>query len=162
MTNRKAIEILREKISPCLIAGEWKESVDAAISALQIQDVPDTNVGDTISRQAAIDAFLTELTKRERNNLLHTWSTVEVKYFAVDMLEKLPSAQPTQEIIHCKDCRFWKKYKYFNGKPTYAPFCGFNSIFTDDNDFAVGQKREVNRMDDLISRQAAIEEGSVT
>lgn len=40
-----------------------------------------------------------------------------------------------QEIIHCKDCRFWKKYKYFNGKPTYAPFCGFNSIFTDDNDF---------------------------
>lgn len=46
-----------------------------------------------------------------------------------------PSAQPTQEIIHCKDCRFWKKHKYFNGKPTYAPFCGFNSIFTDDNDF---------------------------
>ena len=39
------------------------------------------------------------------------------------------------EIIRCKDCRFWKKYKYFNGKPTYAPFCGFNSIFTDDNDF---------------------------
>ena len=49
---------------------------------------------DSISRQAAIDAFLTELTKRERKNLLHTWSTVEVKYFVVDMLEKLPSAQP--------------------------------------------------------------------
>jgi len=49
---------------------------------------------DMISRQAAIDAFLTELTKRERKNLLHTWSTVEVKYFVVDMLEKLPSAQP--------------------------------------------------------------------
>ena len=50
-------------------------------------------VNDCISRQAAIDAFLTELTKRERKNLLHTWSTVEVKYFVVDMLEKLPSAQ---------------------------------------------------------------------
>ena len=51
---------------------------------------------DLISRQAAIDAFPTELTKRERKNLLHTWSTVEVKYFVVDMLEKLPSAQPEQ------------------------------------------------------------------
>ena len=59
-------------------------------------------MSDLIDRQAAIDAFLTELTKRERKNLLHTWSTVEVKYFVVDMLEKLPSAQP--EIIRCKDC----------------------------------------------------------
>lgn len=49
---------------------------------------------DTISRAAAIDAFLTELTKRERKNFLHTWSTVEVKYFVADMLEKLPSEQP--------------------------------------------------------------------
>ena len=52
---------------------------------------------DLIRRQAAIDAFLTELTKRERKNLLHTWSTVEVKYFVVDMLEKLPSAQPERK-----------------------------------------------------------------
>ena len=49
---------------------------------------------DPIERQAAIDAFLTELTKRERKNLLHTWSTVEVKCFVADMLEKMPSAQP--------------------------------------------------------------------
>lgn len=55
---------------------------------------------DLISRQAAIDAFLTELTKRERKNLLHTWSTVEVKYFVVDMLEKLPSAQPERKPVH--------------------------------------------------------------
>jgi len=60
-------------------------------------------MGDLISRQAAIDAFLTELTKRERKNLLHTWSTVEVKYFVADMLEKMPSEQP--EIIRCKDCK---------------------------------------------------------
>ena len=56
---------------------------------------------DTISRQAAIDAFLTELTKRERKNLLHTWSTVEVKYFVVDMLEKLPSAQAERTCVNC-------------------------------------------------------------
>lgn len=58
---------------------------------------------DMISKQAAIDAVLTELTKRERKNLLHTWSTVEVKYFVTEMLEHLPSAQP--EIIRCKDCK---------------------------------------------------------
>ena len=56
---------------------------------------------DCISRQAAIDAFLTELTRRERKNLLHTWSTVEVKYFVVDMLEKLPSAQPERTCVNC-------------------------------------------------------------
>jgi hypothetical protein len=54
MNNQEAIEILREKISPCVV-GEWKKSVDMAISALQAKDVPNTNVGDTISRQAAID-----------------------------------------------------------------------------------------------------------
>ena len=63
-------------------------------------------MSDLIDRQAAIDAFLTELTKRERKNLLHTWSTVEVKYFVVDMLEKLPSAQPeSEEFEWCTDCK---------------------------------------------------------
>lgn len=62
-------------------------------------------MNDLISRQAAIDAFLTELTKRERKNLLHTWSTVEVKYFVADMLEKLPSVQ--SEIVRCGDCKHW-------------------------------------------------------
>lgn len=51
-------------------------------------------MSDLIDRQAAIDAFLTELTKRERTSLLHTWSTVEVKYFIAKILEQLPSAQP--------------------------------------------------------------------
>ena len=60
-------------------------------------------MSDLISRQEAIDAFLTELTKRERKNLLHTWSTVEVKYFVVDMLEKSPSAQPEQQWIPCSE-----------------------------------------------------------
>ena len=88
-------------------------------------------MSDLISRQAAIDAFLTELTKRERKNLLHTWSTVEVKYFVVDMLEKLPSAQPTAEPVrhgkwaygedeygidgyHCDKCGFFVPWDYTN------------------------------------------------
>ena len=64
-------------------------------------------MNDLISRQAAIDAFLTELTKRERKNLLHTWSTVEVKYFITDMLEQLPSADavPVKHGV-------WEKVKY--------------------------------------------------
>ena len=83
---------------------------------------------DVISRQAAIEAFLTELTKRERKNLLHTWSTVEVKYFITDMLEQLPSAQP--EIVHCKDCKWWDKQDFLQGRcallgihPTGGWFC---------------------------------------
>ena len=104
----------------------------------------DKFVRDTIDRQAAIDAFLTELTERERKNLLHTWSTVEVKYFVVDMLEKLPSAQPERKkgkwiaqedelgeyasgCFECSNCHevFWVE----SGTPqdneyNYCPNCG--------------------------------------
>ena len=86
-------------------------------------------MSDLISRQAAIDAFLTELTKRERKNLLHTWSTVEVKYFVVDMLEKLPSAQPerkkgrwkvTPVYIKCSECG----ESFMLIPQNYCPHCG--------------------------------------
>lgn len=96
---------------------------------------------DLISRQAAIDAFLTELTKRERKNLLHTWSTVEVKYFVVDMLEKLPSAQPEPKEGHwilrespdggeqyeCSECGVL--WEFIDGTPEdneayFCPNCG--------------------------------------
>jgi hypothetical protein len=66
---------------------------------------------DTISRAAAIDAFLTELTKRERKNFLHTWSTVEVKYFVADMLEKLPPAQPVEDIHREKEQAYYCGYE---------------------------------------------------
>ena len=66
---------------------------------------------DLISRQAAINAFLTELTKRERKNLLHTWSTVEVKYFVADMLEKLPPAQPVEDIHREKEQAYYCGYE---------------------------------------------------
>ena len=96
MTNAEAIKTLRANY-PDLCYELLREAVDKAIKALKAQDA----AGDTISRQAAIDAFLTELTRRERKNLLHTWSTVEVKYFVVDMLEKLPSAQPERTCVNC-------------------------------------------------------------
>ena len=55
---------------------------------------------DTISRQAAIDAI-------ERNAYRHTYIDQ-----IVDIIKGLPSAQ--QEIIHCKDCKFWTHIKRTN------------------------------------------------
>lgn len=96
MTNKEAMQRLFAILHDDRFS--WtQESVDAfyvALEKLKNSTEELKNSNDCISRQAAIDAFLTELTKRERKNLLHTWSTVEVKYFVVDMLEKLPSAQP--------------------------------------------------------------------
>lgn len=104
MTKAEAIAMLKRIQEP----EAWEPQINqAAFEALDmaIKALSQESSEDVISRQAAIDAFLTELTERERKNLLHTWSTVEVKYFVVDMLEKLPSAQP--EIIRCKDCKFY-------------------------------------------------------
>ena len=123
-------------------------------------------MSDLISRQAAIDAFLTELTKRERKNLLHTWSTVEVKYFVVDMLEKLPSAQPEERKESlCKKvralCEESKIEFFFVG--------GGESTWSVTNDKHIKKivechKAQLSQEDttkdatsDTISRQAAIE-----
>ena len=54
---------------------------------------------DCISRQAAIDAICKEGTRLERNGIV---AMCEIKQWCVDLLERLPSAQP--EIILCKDC----------------------------------------------------------
>ena len=113
---------------------DWKWKIEGVLSDLPSSQPTQTNTPNTldaldcVSRQAAIDAFLTELTKRERKNLLHTWSTVEVKYFVVDMLEKLPSAQPERKMgkwiynspvtMKCDQCGFvikdwdWHRFKF--------------------------------------------------
>ena len=104
---------------------------------------------DLISRQAAIDAFLTELTKWERKNLLHTWSTVEVKYFVVDMLEKSPSAEP--EIVRCKECKHQEKFFHTDRRRKdggyYIYGCelaeGYSHVCLDD-DFCSRAERRTN------------------
>ena len=100
MTKAEAIAMLKRIQEP----EAWEPQINqAAFEALDmaIEALSQESSEDVISRQAAIDAFLTELTKRERKNLLHTWSTVEVKYFVVDMLEKSPSAQPERRCVNC-------------------------------------------------------------
>ncbi len=61
-------------------------------------DVPDTNVGDTVSRQAAIDVLCKECS----GNCIPCGS---FPCGEVEALQKLPSAQPC--IIRCKGCRYW-------------------------------------------------------
>ena len=58
------------------------------------QDVPDTNVEDTISRKAAIDCFWT----KER-------------YFrdALDVIKDIRQLPPEQpEVVKCKDCKYFE------------------------------------------------------
>lgn len=62
----------------------------------QKKDVPERNVGDLISRQAAIDAVEKESQVDGAYGYMDTKSII-------DLLCDLPSAQP--EIIRCKDCK---------------------------------------------------------
>jgi ribosomal protein L37AE/L43A len=68
------------------------------------KDVPDTNVSDTVSRQAAIDALMDEF-KRVPTTAIR----------AKNRIDRLPSAQP--EIIHCRDC----KHHHYESKG--IPYC---------------------------------------
>ena len=91
-------------------------AMNDAITELSAQsEVPDTNVGDTISRQAAIDVLETdaEMLKRglddtdivgsERDKFAWGLGLIES---CIDDMKELPSAQP--EIIWCKDCKHQK------------------------------------------------------
>ncbi len=79
----------------------YDEAVKMAIEALKAQDVPETNVEDTISRQTAIDTI----------NSLPKWIDTEhgVCLDYTDVLavlsEHLPSVE--SEIIYCKDCKYY-------------------------------------------------------
>ena len=130
MTNKEAIEILR--IAQSVVEWEYPMNCavafDMAISAIEAQDVPDTNVGDKnehtethacdwVSRQAAIDAL------KERRDSAKEWyeeasasgdemmsaraeSAIMTFVECLLTIKKLPSAQPEQsEMI--KDIRKW-------------------------------------------------------
>lgn len=53
---------------------------------------------DLISRQAAIDAICKEGTRLERNG---TVAMCEIKQWCIDLLERLPSAQPERTCVNC-------------------------------------------------------------
>ena len=108
MNNQEAISVLESidaKTDYFLINDDDRaEALDMAISALQAQDVPDTNVGDMVSRRGAIEAV---------SNWLYDGDDRR----SVDqLLSALPSAQP--EIIRCKGC----KHKHLENAVWTCPF----------------------------------------
>ena len=102
-------------VSP-LLDKKKKKRKKEAISALQAQDVPDTNVGDLISRQAAIDA----MKDWYDGMIISSFRDVE------KVIKALPSAQPERkkgEWIddNCSECGF---YVYHGDMRNYCPKCG--------------------------------------
>jgi len=118
MTKKEVIYFLDQVRKILLDDKSWLESTiqpineafDMAISAVRAQDVPDTNVSDTISRQAAIDAL----------KGLPTWWADDGGFYggaqppmtalldpedAVSAIANLPSVQP--EIMRCGDCKHY-------------------------------------------------------
>ena len=82
---------------------------------------------DTIYRQDAIDA------------VKHAWAKgLEPTQY----IEDLPSAQP--EIIRCKECKYWREYKYVNGRPKFLPRCGFHQIYVREDDFCSAAERRTD------------------
>lgn len=80
------------------------EALQMAIEALKTQDATDTNVGDTIYRQAAIDAMEGLPKYFDKTDTL----CLDYADVLAVLSEHLPSAQP--EIIRCKDCRHGVDY----------------------------------------------------
>ena len=95
MTNAEAIETLRANY-PDACFEQLREAVDAAIEALKAQDA----VGDTISRQAAIDAIL------DLHDCYNGFSDTYDKACIIGVLEELPSADVV-EVVRCKDCKHY-------------------------------------------------------
>lgn len=102
---------------------QWHYDRNAILSCPSAEpDVPDTNVGDCISRQAVLDLI----------NADWKYEGLEIK------INNLPSAQP---VIRCKDCRYYKTYQYVNGRPKFLPKCGFNDIYVTEEDFCSRAER---------------------
>ena len=95
MTKELAIRIITGDVLGT--SEQTHEAVTMAVKALSMSEVPDNNVGDTISRQAAIDALEEYL--EEYDGLdecgLHSekWCAMSEAKMAI---EALPSAQPEQ------------------------------------------------------------------
>lgn len=144
---------------------DYDTALRMAINALSAQpDVPDINVGDTVSRQAVIDAIVTwtvedrpdvemptDLIDRIRNLAsaqpdLDEWCYDCSEYDSErhccprwnrvirDALKDMKDAQP--EIILCKDC------KHYDGRP-----CGIVDWYNTADDFCSKGERRTDETD---------------
>ena len=129
---------------------------DIAPSAQSVAKDIYVPVKDCISRQEAIDAHY-EYCNKHPDAGFPVWS--------LKILEDLPPAQPDlseysdklwkaayergraealAEIVRCKDCKYYRKYGYVNGKPKFLPKCTFNSIYVNADDFCSRAERRTN------------------
>jgi len=95
MKTQEAIEILEsmkyDHTSNSNTMDSIAQASEMAIGALRNQsDVPDTNVGDMISRQATIDA----LEKHEKSNGHNYTLFVDIVSECEEIIREIPSAQP--------------------------------------------------------------------
>jgi hypothetical protein len=101
MTAKEAIETLRANY-PDACYEQLREAVDAAIEALKARDT----AGDTISRQAAIDALM-EKDKKLRNINWYDKPYAEGECRgineALSIISNLPSAQPDTRLEKIAD-----------------------------------------------------------
>lgn len=97
-------------------------------------DVPVINVGDMISRQAAVDALDEQI--EQCNKALSSFDISLKDEFAIkveraslkayrEQLENLPPVQP--KIIHCKDCKHWN-LQVGNVKGDGLGSCDFHNV----------------------------------
>ena len=103
------------------------EALDCVSRQPNLQPTCNQLATDTISRQAAIDAI-----HEDADWLAAQGSDWQVERMERDksILKSLPTVQPTQEIIHCRDCKFARmtvngECKYcdiwFPDEKTYMP-----------------------------------------
>ena len=88
-------------------------------------------MSDFISRQAAIEAICKEGTRLERNGTV-AMSMCEIKQWCIDLLERLPSAQPERirgrwiekphvhGVAYCSLC----DYELHTNDTNFCPNCG--------------------------------------
>jgi len=138
MTREEAINELNNKIKLAeYVDSDYIDfvSVDAVKMAISALSVPDTNVGDTISRRAAIDAIIKA--DYEFTGIL---SEPRARRFE-QTINALPSAQP--EIVRCKDCKWYDiSYPYGMVIPD-AYHCKVNNRFYDSGHYCSdGERKE--------------------
>lgn len=99
------------------------------------QDVPDTNVGDMISRQETLRAFEEMCSCTD-----YGWDERDFR----DLIKKMPSVEP--EIIRCKDC------KYGNPNTKYGCTCyhyrRYEAHEMSPNDFCSRAERRTDEQTD--------------
>ena len=162
MTNKEAIEVIftewkcvdrndgihcDRKCEDCDLVLPIERIMDAynmAISALEAQD---TNAGDLISRQAAIDAFPDKDGKRLAWD---TYNGYAAPHFIRRIIEYLPSARPERKTgkwiwIDCWD---------IDGMPANAYKCDqCGEIFRDESNFCSNCGAEMTESRDGILRE---------